>query len=174
MQTPIVQYLLPFHQQLGKAYMPYLNHATRVFHIARTLDHAKTVDVEKLAIACAFHDLGIWTHHTWDYLHPSEQLCREYLDANGRSEWADELLAMIRWHHKLLPYSGPHAASVELFRKADLVDFSAGIVRFGIKHAYYKTLTAACPLLGFHTLLLRKFGAHMLRRPWNPLPMVRI
>ena len=32
-------------------------------------------DIEKIAVAAAFHDLGIWTNKTFDYIPPSIAHC---------------------------------------------------------------------------------------------------
>jgi hypothetical protein len=42
-----------------------------------------------LVIAACFHDLGIWTDHTFDYLSPSAGLARDYLQRYGLSAWQE-------------------------------------------------------------------------------------
>jgi hypothetical protein len=44
---------------------------------------AVSLEFEKIAIAGVFHDLGIWTNKTFDYIAPSVVLAREYLAARG-------------------------------------------------------------------------------------------
>lgn len=170
----IAALLLPFRAALGHNYQPYCNHATRVYHIALAMRSLDAIATEKLAIACAFHDLGIWTANTWDYLQPSEELCAAYLRQNGKADWTEEILQMIHQHHKLLPYAGPHQPMVELFRKADLVDFSQGIIRFSCSKQHYRQLVIDHPYLGFHGILMQQFMHHMKQRPWNPFPMLKL
>ena len=172
--SSIPHILSKYKDQLGKAYLPYLNHAERVFRIAMQLDREHVLNADRLSIACAFHDLGIWTDGTWDYLKPSEQLCKGHLKETDREQWTEEILLMIRNHHKLLPYSGRSAKTVELFRKADLVDFSAGMIPFSIRRQFYRDLTLEFPLYGFHGHLAKSFWQHFRKRPWNPFPMVKV
>lgn len=92
--------LQPFRQQLGSDYEKYKNHACRVLAACLLLD-SEAGNQEKYAIAAAFHDIGIWTHHTLDYLAPSAEQAAAYLNENGKGNWADEIALMIHWHHKL-------------------------------------------------------------------------
>src|SRR5712671_5378177 len=58
--------------------------------------------IEKIAVATAFHDLGIWTDGTFDYLGPSVRLARAYLTECGHPEkWVAEVERMILEHHEL-------------------------------------------------------------------------
>ena len=52
----------------------YRNHAYRVVNFCAHSRPAPTPRLEKIALAAAFHDLGIWTAHTFDYLEPSIDL----------------------------------------------------------------------------------------------------
>lgn len=54
--------------QLGRDYLPYRNHVYRVFNLASTLVGTVGEELEKLAVASAFHDVGIWLDETFDYL----------------------------------------------------------------------------------------------------------
>jgi HD superfamily phosphohydrolase YqeK len=45
---------------LGAARTPYRNHVYRVLNYAVAL--APALDVERAAMALAYHDIGIWTH----------------------------------------------------------------------------------------------------------------
>jgi hypothetical protein len=85
-----------------------------------------------VAIASAFHDLGIWTDGTFDYLPPSVELARAHLVRSGRSEWTSEISAMVLAHHKLSRYRGDSEGLAEPFRRADRVDVTRGLVRFGL------------------------------------------
>jgi hypothetical protein len=58
------------------------------------------VHLEKLAAAAVFHDLGILTNKTFDYIVPSIALAREYLAARGRAAWIARQLIQslfVRW-----------------------------------------------------------------------------
>ena len=172
MEQLIAEILLPYKGTLGKAYEPYLYHAIRVGYIAEQLSKSK-FNKEKFAIVCAFHDLGIWTKNTWDYLKPSEVLASDYLVETNQNDLNDEVIAMIHHHHKLTSYKGEFEEAVELFRKADLVDFSNGLILFGLNRKWHSELKQKYPTIGFYNELGRNFWKHAKFKPWNPLPMVR-
>ena len=60
------------------------------------------------------------------------------------------LRGAIHWHHKVLPYRGPHERIIEACRKADWIDASKGLVRKGVSRAAIKDVGAAFPNRGFH------------------------
>jgi len=64
--------LKPFETVIGKDYKRYRNHVYRVFRNCLLIDE-QAINQEKYAIAAVFHDIGIWTNHTIDYLDPSIQ-----------------------------------------------------------------------------------------------------
>lgn len=166
--------LLERHRaELGADFTAYRNHCSRVVNFCAALSSAEEEPLRKMAIAAAFHDLGIWTDHTFDYLPPSERLAADYLAAEGKPEWTAEVTAMIGQHHKLTPYRQEPAALVEAFRKADLVDVSLGLVRHGLPKAFVKEVLAAFPNAGFHQRLVQLFAQRLRTKPWSPAPMMR-
>ena len=56
---------------LGDDFTGYRNHAYRVANLTIALSSFDADAVEQIALAAAFHDLGIWTDCTFDYLEPS-------------------------------------------------------------------------------------------------------
>ena len=85
---PIVEEVLDHHSStLGRDLIAYRNHVHRVVNLCLALTHGSRDDFNKIAVASAFHDLGIWTDHTFDYLAPSISLAREYLVARSRADW---------------------------------------------------------------------------------------
>lgn len=107
---------------LGGDYQAYRNHAYRVFNIACALADASAEDREKLAVAAAFHDIGIWLDNTFDYLGPSVQRALGYLATIGRQAWGEPITHIIAQHHKVLPWRGKEFKLVEAFRRADWFD----------------------------------------------------
>ncbi len=156
---------------LGKDLAGYGNHARRVarFCLALHPDGAETP--AKVAVAAAFHDLGIWTADTLAYLEPSADLARAWLERESRDAWIDEVCAMIDLHHKLRPVAG--RPLVEAFRRADLVDVSLGSVRAGLPRSLVRDVRAALPNAGFHARLTRLALAWIPRHPLRPLPFLR-
>ncbi len=161
------------HESLGRDYHAYRNHAHRVYHLCRIISGAGPEEAEKIAPAAAFHDLGIWTHRTFDYLGPSVELLAEFLQNEGKSTWQEEIRAMILYHHKVTPYRGANAKLVEAFRKADWIDVTWGIIRAGVPVGCIRKLQLTFPNAGFHRRLLALTGRRLLSHPWSPLPMVK-
>ena len=79
--------LVPWRETIGADWDGYRNHAQRVAHFCGALGVAAPDTQRKIAIAAAFHDLGIWSAGTMDYLPPSAALAREYLHAHGLDAW---------------------------------------------------------------------------------------
>ncbi|GAA5524841.1 hypothetical protein Maes01_01400 [Microbulbifer aestuariivivens] len=175
---PLLEELLaPWRQTIGDQYLGYRNHVYRMVHCCLALAdrNAGCTDEErqKILIAGAFHDIGIWIEDTVDYIEPSLPPAMAYLQENGRAEWCDEIRLMLTEHHKLRPYRGDYARLVELFRRGDLVDFSCGLVSFGLDKRQLKALRAAFPNAGFHRDLGVRAWQWFLKHPLNPAPMMK-
>lgn len=158
---------------LGDAFPGYLNHCRRVYNFCAAFA-ADGGNPEKIAIAAAFHDLGIWSDGTFDYLAPSRRLLRLYLAESGRGGWADELVAMIENHHKLTPCRKHPGGLVEAFRKADWVDVSLGTRRWNLPLSFVAEVRAAFPNAGFHKTLLTLTRRRICSHPLSPLPMMKL
>lgn len=172
---PTLDAILQLHRRdLGRDFDAYRNHAYRVAHLCIARSGRGGDQAERIAIAAAFHDLGIWTAHTFDYLQPSVALASDYLATSGMPAWIPEIAAMIREHHKVLPYRGEAAWLVEPFRRADWIDVSMGIVGSAQSRRLLDRLVAKWPRAGFHKRLAQLEARQLLTRPWNPLPMLRL
>jgi len=163
----------PFAPALGRDFVAYRNHIHRALNHCLALAGGETTLPAAVLLAVPFHDLGIWTDRTFDYLGPSVRLARAHLAARGLEAHAAEVEALITEHHKVRPYRGPFAASVELYRQADWVDVSLGMVRFGLSGAHLRAVRAAFPDAGFHWRLATLSARQLLRAPLKPLPMFR-
>lgn len=164
--------LLPFKTVINQDYLKYRNHVCRVYLNCLLLDD-NTMNEGKYAVAAVFHDIGIWTNNTIDYLDPSVKQALFFLDAAGKEDWKSEIELMITWHHKTTTYNGAHSVIVENFRKADWVDVSLGLFSFGADKKRIKNYRRLFPNTGFHLFLLKKIAANFLRHPLNPLPMFK-
>ena len=124
-------------------YDAYKAHVYRVVNFARALAPSATDSDDKLAVAAAFHDLAAFD--TLDYLAPSIVAQDAWLKQTGRDAWSDELALIVAEHHRLSGYAAtrPYAPLVEAVRRADLVDVSQGLIRFGIPSSYVKEVRAA-------------------------------
>lgn len=130
--------------------------------------------IDEVAIAAAFHDLGIWTDGTFDYLPPSVERARAHLTRSGRPEWSAEVSAMILDHHKLSPYRGGAGELVEAFRRADWTDVTRGLVTFGLPRRFVRQVLSAWPSEGFHKRLVQLGLARLRTHPLSPLPMLKL
>ena len=159
---------------IGRDFDGYRNHVTRMLNFCHYLLPTITQEQShKLQIAAAFHDIALWTHDRVDYLVPSYQVCNDYLETKGLADWQYEIQIIIDMHHLLTPYQGPYQELVEAFRKADLVDFSLGLVKHRIDKLFIRAVKTALPNAGFHKCLGRFTLKQLLRNPLKPAPMMR-
>jgi hypothetical protein len=157
---------------LGADHAAYRNHAYRVANLCLAETSGGFETTEKVAIAAAFHDLGIWTERTFDYLPPSVERARAYLVRAGRTEWTSEISAMIREHHKLSAHRS--GGLVEAFRRADWVDVTRGLRQFSLPRDLVREVFSTWPNAGFHRRLVALELERLRTHPLSPLPMVRL
>ena len=162
-------------EKLGRDYLPYRNHAYRVYNIASTLAKVDNEDNEKIAVASAFHDIGIWFDATFDYLDPSAQRAEHYLINLGKESWTRTVNLMILQHHKLFPWQGQGAESflVEAFRRADWLDVACFFLPTRLPEAYLCEVVKAFPRVGFNTRITSLALWWAIRHPLKPLPIFR-
>ena len=173
-RIPIIDDVLSGHASvLGNDLTAYRNHVYRVVNLCVAIVGGRG-GLEKIATAAVFHDLGIWTDRTFDYIAPSIALAREYLIARAQEDWITDISTMIADHHKITPSTANPHSLVEPFRQADWIDVTGGLRRFGIPRSFVARLFATWPDAGFHwrlvQLALHRFRTH----PLSPLPMVRL
>ena len=171
--VPTIDEVLHDHaSELGHDFVAYRNHVYRVANLCAALGKDR-VDLERIAVAAVFHDLGIWTDKTFDYIAPSVALARVYLAAHGRGAWIVEIERMIADHHKITPSHAGQDSLVEPFRRADWIDVTRGLRTFGLPRPLIRSVLAGWPSAGFHwrlvQLTLERFRTH----PLTPLPMVK-
>lgn len=163
------QILSSYKEELGNDFDRYLGHCQRVLRYMSALG-MRGEEKEVASVLVAFHDLGIWTHNTMDYLEPSVQLAIEYIQSNGLDINPETTRQVIGDHHKISVTTHPLA---EQLRKADLVDLSMGMIRFGISKEVIQKAKTDFPYLGFHAMITRKVLAHVVRNPLKPFPMLK-
>ncbi|MCC6968213.1 MAG: hypothetical protein IT391_18245 [Nitrospira sp.] len=169
----IEQILAKWAGAIGEDYPGYKGHVYRLFNYCLALRPCTEEDRTKVAIAACFHDLGLWSHHTLDYIPPAVSHATEYLSTTGRQAWVEEIALMIGMHHKVRAYTDRQYPLVELFRKGDLVDVSWGLVRYGIPRSYITVVQHHFPNQGFHKFLMRNGAAWLVTHPFNPAPFMR-
>jgi hypothetical protein len=160
---------------LQRDYGAYRGHVYRVFNYCRGLATAEgSAGDAKIAVAAVFHDLGIWSEQTLDYLEPSVTLAEQYLVDTRRAMWADEVASMIRQHHALRPVQQEGGPLVEAFRRADLVDLSCGWIRSGLAADVVRRARAEFPYAGFHLRITGLVLGWAVRHPLKPFPMMKL
>lgn len=185
--------LEPFRSSAFKdkeaAYTGYRNHCQRMANAtlinlaALSKGQGVSPRSQKLvAVAAAFHDLGIWTDNTWDYLEPSWKDAKEYMGQSGTAFSEEEqalVVQMIDEHHKIfgIKCDGPNAEQlkmVEAFRRGDWMDVSFGFILGAVTREQYKQLNQEFPVAGFFGMLLGICISSWLKNPLsNPMPMMR-
>jgi hypothetical protein len=175
LQIPTLDTILDVHARaLGGDLEGYRNHVYRVANLCVAQLTGSAEEIEKTAVAAAFHDLGIWTDRTFDYLSPSASLARAYLTNSGRADWIPEITETIFGHHKVSRYRGPDGWLVEPFRRADWMDVSMGVISFGLSRRLFEAALSLWPRAGFHKRLVQLALRRARTHPWSPLPMVRL
>jgi len=159
---------------IGDARAAYAGHAYRVFNFARRILGTDQKD-DLFAVVSAFHDIGIWTDGTFDYLPPSIAHARDFVATRFSYLSSDVVADIIDNHHSLRRVrEGASADVIESFRLADRVDVSRGLLGAGLDRALRREIALAFPYAGFHGLLVRTALRWFLRHPLRPLPMMRL
>lgn len=158
---------------LGDDLVAYRNHAYRVANLCIALRPGDAHTVEQIAIAAAFHDLGIWTARTFDYLAPSIDLACAHLECAGHGDWRPGISGMIREHHRIRRLRGDESGLIEPFRRADWIDVSRGLLTFGLPRAQLRAIFARWPNAGFHKRLVLLTLREARRHPLRPVPVLK-
>ncbi|KAA8885699.1 phosphohydrolase [Nocardia colli] len=168
----------PWTAELGADRAAYTNHVLRVLSFCDALSGQTPGDPDgpsgriEFLTAAIFHDLGVWTSNTFDYLAPSIQLAHQWLTDQRREDLIPLVSTMIDDHHKIRHATGS-PPEVELFRRADTVDVTAGLRRFGMTRGDYRTVTRRYPDSGFRRRLAQLAVRRIRGHPFSPLPMVK-
>lgn len=171
--TFLEELLEPWQDVIGTDFEGYRNHCHRMVTFCLALRRCTREEERKVAIASCFHDIGLWTARTLDYLPPSVPPALDYLRTHGLEHWSEEVALLITEHHKLRPCTDARFPLVEAFRRADLVDFSMGLVTSGLSRAYIREVKAQYPNAGFHKALVHMACSWFVRHPLNPAPMMK-
>ncbi len=139
----------------GAADGPMERHGLRCFLICQRLaTRAGTpIDREVMLVAALLHDIGLYEGaseggaYVTDGRHYAERML------SARQGWDGERLRLcldaIERHHELRP-QWRAGAEVELLRRADLIELSAGAVSFGAGRGWLRGLASAVPRRGLY------------------------
>lgn len=165
---------------LGPDFNAYRNHVYRVVNLAHAFyPGMSTNEALLLEVAAAFHDIGIWSEGSLDYLVASSDQACAYLAATpelGSGALGDKqnlVQAMIIEHHRVRALPGLDMPLAEAFRRADWTDVTLGVRRFGLPWARVREIQNAFPNEGFHQRLLELFWERLRKEPFSPFPMLR-
>lgn len=176
-QLPLVEQILtPWRDRIGPDHEGYKNHVYRMLHCCFALHPCSEEQRQKLIIAACHHDIGIWSDHTVDYLPPSVREAQTYLQAHALTDWTEEVSLLIDLHHKVRPITGTLAQQyplLEVFRRADLADFSMGVFLGGVPKPFMRQLKQQFPNAGFHKMLGRSALHWFARHPFSPPPFMK-
>ena len=165
--------LAVWKDRIADDYLGYRGHVYRMFNFCLALHPCTEEEREKLAIAACFHDIGLWSDHTVDYIPPSVAQVKSYLSNTGQQTWSEEIGLMVEMHNKIRAYRDNRYPLVELFRKGDLVDFSLGFFTFGIPRSYIKNVKKTIPNNGFHKFLMQGAREWFFKHPFSLPPFMR-
>lgn len=114
-----------------------------------------------IAAAIAFHDIGLWTDNTLQYIEPSTKRARMDLKSDFSYSELELIHNIIYWHHKITEYTeekeGFNQKVIEAVRKADWIDATKGIITKGMPRQHIQTVESMIPEEGFHMCLIN-FG----------------
>lgn len=171
--SQVEEILGTYADSLGDNYLGYRNHVYRLIHFCLAHDGLREEDREKIIISACFHDLGIWTSRTFDYIPPSIVLATNYLECGGLDDWVPDITLMIGFHHKLRQYNSDETPLVEVFRTGDMVDLSLGVLKCGLSRQVIREVRGKFPNAGFHSGLARVAGRWFFQHPLNPIPVLK-
>jgi hypothetical protein len=163
--------LAGFREAIARDFAGYRGHVYRTFNFACALSSSAGA-ARDLAVVAVFHDIGIWSAQTFDYLAPSAEAAGHYVRSQQPALDEGAVRRMIWLHHKLTPCSAEDGAHAEAFRRADLIDLTFGLVEFGLPGEFIREVRSVFPNAGFHRCLLRVAARWVRRHPGRPLPML--
>jgi hypothetical protein len=170
---PLIDEILDSHKHVSgtdqAGYRGYRGHVYRMLNFCLALGPHDEDAADKFAIAAAFHDLHVF--ESFDYLGASAASAARFLRDRGREEWLPEVAAMIASHHKVGAYGSEFAATVDPFRRADWIEMSFGLFRFGLPRAFVREVRQSFPISDFYPwTVLKSASRWLVRHPLDPAP----
>ena len=154
---------------------PMERHGLRVFLIADRLATAGGADVDRevLLIAGLLHDVGLYDEasHGGVYVLEGAEFTADLVRKQG---WEEDRIRLcfdaIERHHELRS-QWDRGAEVELIRRADLIDLSAGLIRFGLSREWLRDLFESVPRNGTYRTIGYEVARVLRHRPLT-LPQI--
>ena len=154
-----------FANEIGDDYDAYRNHYLRVLTFAKYHcgDRCGQREIDLMALALAYHDIGLWSDHQLSYLDPSAKQLHTHAN-DGSNRWTDEELVtangIVMQHHKLTAWNGIEGDEILInsVRKGDWADATIGMIRYGLPPSLLGHAYTQLPEAGFHSILARMEG----------------
>jgi hypothetical protein len=148
---------------------PMERHGLRVFLISDRLAAARELEIDRelLLVAGLLHDIGLYDEasHGGVYAREGAEFTAELL---GAQRWDQDRIRLcfdaIERHHELRS-QWERGAEVELIRRADLVDLSSGLVRFGLSSEWLRDLSKSVPRDGTYPTVGRLVARQLIHQP---------
>ena len=149
--------------ELGHDFIAYRNHVYRVVNLCLAIVGHSRAELEKIAVAAVFHDVGIWTNNTFDYIAPSVAVAREDLTARGMADWIPEIEAPAQIRSRWSNHFGARTGSM---CRSDY-EGSASRARSS------RLSPPRRPSAGFYRRLVKLTIDRFWKHPLTPLPVVK-
>jgi hypothetical protein len=148
---------------------PMERHGLRVFVLMEAMATAGRLAIDREVALCAslLHDVGLYPCAAAGdaYVADSRRFLARTLASSG---WPATRLARgldaVEYHHVLWA-QWPRGVETELLRRADLIDVSAGLVRFRLPRARVREVFRALPRDGFYGEIARLVARVLRERP---------
>jgi hypothetical protein len=163
--TPAARAALEAMRAAAGSHSAMERHCLRQFAIAERLACDRQFDRELLLCACWLHDAGLYTHSRDPYVTEGARLAARVLEPFG---WPPARLQRCmdacEQHHA--PRSRmAMGLEVELVRRSDLVDVTAGLVSFGLDRQWLRDLFREVPRDGLWRLIGSAVLSELRHRP---------
>ncbi|HEX4106823.1 MAG TPA: HD domain-containing protein [Solirubrobacteraceae bacterium] len=148
---------------------PMEGHCVRCFLLAERMSALRGLELDRELLLCAalLHDIGIYPGAATkrSYVSDGADLGRMLLAPLG---WPEERLQRcaeaIERHHELRP-QWHHGNEVELLRRADLIELSAGLYTAWLAHGEVAAVRRRVSPAGFFPEIMRLLAGHIRSRP---------
>ena len=161
--------LAALRRVVGRADGPMERHGVRVFVLVESMAAQAGLAVDREAVLCAslLHDIGLYpgASEGGPYVSDGRHFASGLLAPRSwPAERLERCLEAIERHHELRAqwHRGPE---VELVRRADLIELTAGLVRFRMRGGWLRGLFRAAPRAGFYPEIARLLGRALRERP---------
>ena len=163
--TPAARAALETLRAAAGADSPMERHCLRQFAIAERLAGDREFDRELLLCACWLHDVGLYTDSRDPYVTEGARVAARVLEPFA---WPPERLQ--RCMNACEQHHAPRSRmamglEVELVRRSDLVDVTAGLVNFGLDRGWLRDLFREVPREGLWRLIASAVLSELRHRP---------